>query len=71
VLVWTVRSGIADSPQVPKQIWVGTVCFWSDVLWTVWGLSLDSTDSLVADRSTLEDGKSARVNQFGQCLGAF
>jgi hypothetical protein len=45
-----------------KLVWAGTMCFWALVLRTVRGLSLDSTDSHVADRPALYDGQSACVN---------
>jgi hypothetical protein len=66
----TCADRTTGAPQVPKQIWIEIVCFWSDVLRTIRGLCPDSTGSIVVDRPTLEDGQSACVNQFGQCLGA-
>jgi hypothetical protein len=45
-----------------KWIWAGTVCFWVFVLWTVRGLSPDSTNSQVVDRPALYGGQSACVN---------
>jgi hypothetical protein len=52
-----------DRPSASaKLIWAGTVCFWVFVLRTVRGLSLDSTDSQVVNRSALYGGQSACVN---------
>jgi hypothetical protein len=45
-----------------KWIWVGTVCFWMFLLWTVRRISPDNTDSQVTDRPTLLGGRSACVN---------
>jgi hypothetical protein len=45
-----------------KWIWAGTVCFWMFVLWTIRGLSPDSTNSQVVDRLALYGGQSACVN---------
>jgi hypothetical protein len=45
-----------------KLVWAGTVCFWALELWTVQGLSPDSTDSQAADRPALYGGQSACVN---------
>jgi hypothetical protein len=45
-----------------KWFWAGTVCFWVFVLWTVRGLSPDSTNSQVTDRSSLYGGQFACVN---------
>ena len=45
-----------------KLVWAGTVCFWALVLWTVRGLSPDSTNSQVADHPALYGGQSACVS---------
>jgi hypothetical protein len=45
-----------------KTVWTGTVCFCSNVLWTIQGFSPGSTDSQMADRPVLEGGQSALVS---------
>jgi hypothetical protein len=63
-------TGVGEQSAGAKTNLGGTVCFWSDVLQTVWGLSPNNTDSLVVGRLTLQGGQSAHVNHFGQCSGA-
>jgi hypothetical protein len=38
-------AGVGGPSAGTKLVWAGTVCFWALVLWTVWGLSPDSTNS--------------------------
>jgi hypothetical protein len=55
-------TGVGGPSAGAKLVWTGTVCFGALVLWTVRGLSLDSTNSQVADRPTLYGGQSACVS---------
>jgi hypothetical protein len=54
--------GVDEPSTGAKLVWARTVCFWALVLWTVRGLSPDSTNSQVADRPALYGGQSACVS---------
>jgi hypothetical protein len=55
-------TGVGGPSAGAKLVWAGTVCFWALVLWTVRGLSPDSTNSQVADHPALYGGQSACVS---------
>jgi hypothetical protein len=55
-------AGVGGPSAGAKLVWAGTMCFWALVLRTVRGLSMDSTNSYVADRPTLYGGQSTCVS---------
>jgi hypothetical protein len=55
-------AGVGEPSASTKLVWAGTVCFWAIVLRTARGLSPDSTNSQVADRSAFYGGQSACVS---------
>jgi hypothetical protein len=55
-------AGVGGTSAGAKLVWAETVYFWALVLWTVQGLSPDSTNSQVADRPALYGRQSASVS---------
>jgi hypothetical protein len=54
--------GVGGPSAGAKLVWAGNVCFWAIVLWIVWGLSPDSTNSQVTNRPALYGRQSACVS---------